>query len=75
MPSTVTGTRRQALQASDGTQLQRMYVYLPVEVWHLLQHQARTTHTSVSQLIESFALGGNSTSKDINAAQSRSRHV
>lgn len=60
----IPGTRRQSVAAADGAALQRMYVYLPLHVWHLLQEAARVNGTSVSQQIQSFAISGTANSKD-----------
>ena len=68
MPISITGTSRQSLTASDGTKIQRQYVYLPETIWHQLQQQARSTSTSVSQIIESLATSGTRNSKESNDA-------
>jgi len=62
--------KRQTITTTEGAELERQYVYLPRMIWHLLQQQARTTNTSVSQLIEQFANGGTAFSKDNNDATS-----
>jgi hypothetical protein len=66
MPKNIPNTNRQACTLLDGTRLQRAYVYLPESVWHLLQQQARDSHQSVSQLIETFANSGDDNLKDNN---------
>ncbi|MGZ9711495.1 hypothetical protein ACXX82_11865 [Glaciimonas sp. GNP009] len=66
MSQTITGTPRQLVTASDGTKLQRQYVYLPESIWHLLRVQARAANTSVSLLIQTFASSGTANSKGIN---------
>lgn len=58
--------KRQKTTTVDGTNLERQYIYLPRMIWQLLQQQARTTNTSVSQLIEHFANSGTANSKESN---------
>ena len=60
----VPGTDRQSVTAADGTAIQRMYVYLPSHVWHLLQEAARVNGKSVSQQIQAFATSGTAKSKE-----------
>lgn len=63
-PTTIPGTKRQTVTAADGTSMQRSYVYLPSHVWNLLQELARVNDSSVSQVIQSFAVSGTASSKD-----------
>lgn len=63
-PLSIPGTNRQAVAAQDGTKLQRQYVYLTEAVWHTLQLQARTTGSSVSKIIASFANNGTENLKE-----------
>lgn len=70
--TTIPGTNRQTVRTADGTTMQRQYVYLPSHVWHALQQLARANGTSVSQTIQSFALGGKVTSKDTHVSTSPS---
>jgi hypothetical protein len=65
-PQTIKGTNRQIVTTADGTAMQRAYVYLPSHVWHALQELARAQGVSVSQAIQTFALGGNVNSKVTN---------
>ena len=67
MPRTLPGTNRQVLTASDGTKLQRQYLYLPEHIWHSLQATARASNTSVSLLIQTFATSGTDNSKESHA--------
>jgi hypothetical protein len=66
----IPGTQRQSVTAADGTAMQRMYVYLPSHVWHLLQEAARVSGTSVSQTIQAFATSGTANSKEIHVSTS-----
>lgn len=68
----IPGTSRQSVTAADGTAMQRSYVYLPSHIWHLLQESARSSGTSVSQIIQAYAISGQQNSKDHNG-QSRAR--
>lgn len=63
-PAMVSGTKRQSLTAADGTVLERQYIYLAPAVWEALQAKARTTGTSVSQVIAAHAVSGTVNSKD-----------
>lgn len=63
-PTRIPGTNRQSVTAADGTAMQRQYVYLPSHIWHLLQESARINGTSVSQVIQSFAISGPANSKE-----------
>lgn len=62
----IPGSQRQSVTAADGTAMQRSYVYLPSHIWHLLQESARTSGTSVSQVIQAYAISGPPNSKDHN---------
>jgi hypothetical protein len=64
-PTSISNTRRQAITASCGSKLHRQYLYLPKDVWSLLSAVARSKNTSISKLIESFALGGKANSKEL----------
>ena len=66
----IPGTSRQSITTADGRQVQRMYVYLPPSIWHLLQEAARANGTSVSQQIQSFAITGTAISKENNVSPS-----
>jgi hypothetical protein len=66
----ILGTNRQSVTAADGTAMQRMYVYLPSHVWHLLQEAARVNGTSVSQTIQSFATSGTAKSEETHVSTS-----
>lgn len=62
-PQTLPGTARQSTAKYRSGDLQRQYIYLPESVWSALQVLARSTNTSISKLIETFALGGTENSK------------
>lgn len=63
----IPNTTRQKLTASDGSAIERSYVYLPSSVWLQLQSMARDSGTSVSKIIQSFAISGAANSKEQNA--------
>ncbi len=62
----IPNTNRQMLTASNGGVIERNYVYLPAPIWSRLQELARSSGTSVSQIIESFAISGTVKSKESN---------
>jgi hypothetical protein len=64
----IPNTNRQMLTASNGA-IERSYVYLPARIWAQLQELARNSGTSVSQIIESFAISGTAKLKDNNNAR------
>jgi hypothetical protein len=65
----IPNTNRQMLTASNGGAIERSYVYLPARIWAQLQELARNSGTSVSQIIESFAISGTAKLKDNNNAR------
>ena len=66
-PSKIPGTSRQRLTSKDGSSIERSYVYLPSSVWAQLHEMARSSGTSVSKIIQSFANTGAANSKESNA--------
>ena len=62
----ILNTNRQELTSSNGGVIERSYVYLPAPIWAQLQELARSSGTSVSQIIESFAISGTAKLKDNN---------
>lgn len=51
-PQTIPHTSRQRITASDGTVLQRQYLFMPEESWLALQRLCYASHKSGSQVIQ-----------------------
>lgn len=59
-------TGRQVFTGKDGMRVERKYMYLPTPVWLALQKLAVANNTSISNLIENFALNGKGITHDSN---------
>jgi hypothetical protein len=51
-PQTIPHTSRQRITASDGTVLQRQYLFMPEDSWLALQRLCYASHKSGSQVIQ-----------------------